>query len=61
MVAGYLRALRSTGRYVLVGASSHLSGKVVPVIDRRYALGETNDAIRYLQEGHARGKIVITV
>ena len=37
------------------------AGKVVPVIDRRYPLGETASAIRYLEEGHARGKVVITV
>jgi NADPH:quinone reductase-like Zn-dependent oxidoreductase len=104
-ISAYLRTLRSTGRYVMVGASSHLSqalfqalllgpvisrmgskkvggllanpsqyqqdlaflqellesGKVVPVIERRYALRETSEAIRYLEEGHARGKIVITV
>jgi NADPH:quinone reductase-like Zn-dependent oxidoreductase len=35
--------------------------KVVPVIDRRYPLRHTAEAIRYLEEGHARGKIVITV
>ncbi len=35
--------------------------KVVPVIDRRYSLGETADAIRYLEEGHAQGKVIITV
>jgi NADPH:quinone reductase-like Zn-dependent oxidoreductase len=37
------------------------AGKVVPVIDRRYPLSETAEALRYLAEGHARGKIVITV
>jgi len=38
------------------------SGKVKPVIDRTYkSLGETPDAIRYLEEGHARGKVIITV
>jgi NADPH:quinone reductase-like Zn-dependent oxidoreductase len=37
------------------------SGKVTPVIDRRYPLGEVADAMRYLGEGHARGKIVVTV
>jgi NADPH:quinone reductase-like Zn-dependent oxidoreductase len=37
------------------------SGKVAPVIERRYALRETSEAIRYLEAGHARGKIVITV
>jgi NADPH:quinone reductase-like Zn-dependent oxidoreductase len=37
------------------------SGKVAPVIDRTYPLSETPEAIRYLEEGHARGKVVITV
>ena len=36
------------------------SGKVVPVIDRRYPLSDTAEAIRYLEEGHAQGKVVIT-
>jgi NADPH:quinone reductase-like Zn-dependent oxidoreductase len=37
------------------------SGKITPVIDRRYELSELADALRYLGEGHARGKVVITV
>ena len=37
------------------------AGKVVPVIDRRYTLSEVAEALRYLEEGHARGKVVITV
>ena len=37
------------------------AGKVTPVIDRRYKLSETADAIRYLETGHARGKVVVTV
>jgi NADPH:quinone reductase-like Zn-dependent oxidoreductase len=37
------------------------AGKVVPVIDRCYPLSEVADALRYLEEGHARGKVVITV
>jgi NADPH:quinone reductase-like Zn-dependent oxidoreductase len=37
------------------------AGKVVPVIDRRYPLSETAEAIRYLEQGHARGKVVISV
>ncbi len=37
------------------------AGKVVPVIDRRYSLSKTAEALRYLGEGHARGKVVITV
>ena len=37
------------------------AGKVTPVIDRCYPLGETAEAVRYLEEGHARGKVVITI
>jgi NADPH:quinone reductase-like Zn-dependent oxidoreductase len=37
------------------------AGKVRPVIDRTYSLSETPEAMRYLEEGHARGKVVITV
>src|SRR5208337_4875082 len=37
------------------------AGKVVPVIDRRYPLSEAADALRYLEEKHARGKVVLTV
>jgi len=104
-IFAYKRALRPTGRYVMVGASkAHLmravlqalllgpvlsrtgrqkmglflakptqkknlaiikdlleAGKVVPVIDRSYPLREVPDAIRYVEEGHIRGKVVITV
>jgi NADPH:quinone reductase-like Zn-dependent oxidoreductase len=37
------------------------SGKVTPVIDRGYKLSETPEALRYLEKGHARGKVVLTV
>ncbi|SRR6266540_538935 len=37
------------------------SGKVTPVIDRTYKLNETADALRYLEQGHARGKVVIII
>jgi len=37
------------------------SGQVRPVVDRRYTLSEVPEALRYLGEGHARGKVVITV
>ena len=37
------------------------SGKLTPVIDRTYPLSQTADAIRHLETGHARGKIVVTV
>lgn len=102
-IFAYRRALRPEGRYVLVGASTHVfralfqalllgpviskmgskkmggfvanltqqdllfvkalleAGKVAPVIDRRYPLSETAEAMRYLEEGHAKGKVVITI
>jgi NADPH:quinone reductase-like Zn-dependent oxidoreductase len=38
------------------------SGKIKPVIDRTYkSLSQIPEAIRYVEEGHARGKVVITV
>lgn len=37
------------------------SGKVKPVIDRCYQLNEVPEAIRYLEEGHAQGKVIISV
>jgi NADPH:quinone reductase-like Zn-dependent oxidoreductase len=37
------------------------AGKLTPVIDRKYPLGEVPKALRYLEEGHARGKVVITM
>ena len=35
--------------------------QVTPVIDRTYPLAETAEAIRYLEQGHAQGKVVITI
>jgi NADPH:quinone reductase-like Zn-dependent oxidoreductase len=46
------------------GESSERSSgirKSVPVIDRRYPLSDVTEALRYLEEGHAHGKVVITV
>jgi len=37
------------------------AGRVVPVIDRRYPLSDAPEALRYLEERHARGKVVLTV
>jgi NADPH:quinone reductase-like Zn-dependent oxidoreductase len=37
------------------------SGAVTPVIDRRYALAEAAEAIRYLELGRARGKVIVTM
>src|SRR5438128_1622938 len=36
-------------------------GKIVPVIDRRYRLEETVQAVQYFEEGHTRGKVIITM
>lgn len=38
-----------------------VAGKIVPVIERRYPLNDVAEAVRYLEEGHAKGKVVITV
>ena len=37
------------------------SGKLAPVIDRVYPMQELPEAMRYLEEGHARGKVVVTI
>jgi NADPH:quinone reductase-like Zn-dependent oxidoreductase len=37
------------------------AGKIKPIIDRRYPLIEVTNAIRYLEKGHTRGKVVITI
>jgi NADPH:quinone reductase-like Zn-dependent oxidoreductase len=37
------------------------AAKITPVVERRYELSEIADALRYLGEGHAQGKLVITV
>jgi NADPH:quinone reductase-like Zn-dependent oxidoreductase len=37
------------------------AGKVVPIIERKYSLTETPQAIRHIEEGHTRGKVVITI
>ena len=37
------------------------TGKLEPVIDRRYTLNEASEAVRHVEEGHARGKVIITL
>lgn len=37
------------------------NGNIKPVVDRRYPLCETGEAVRYLSEGHARGKVIINI
>ncbi|WP_316569456.1 NAD(P)-dependent alcohol dehydrogenase [Neobacillus sp. YIM B06451] len=38
-----------------------IAGKVVPIIDRQFSLSQTEEAIRYLGEGHAKGKVVVCI
>lgn len=58
-----LRRFLSTPNYqdLLVLKNLVDSGKLTPVIDRTYPLDQTPEALRYIEEGHARGKVVITV
>jgi NADPH:quinone reductase-like Zn-dependent oxidoreductase len=67
-----LKALFASRRFVAFGAKKSSddlitirglieAGKVTPVIGRRYPLSETPQAIGYVEEGHARGKVVINV
>ena len=62
-VSQKLRTFLSSENYedMLVLKDLIESGNVAPVIDRTYPLAEVPEAIRYLEEGHTRGKAVITV
>ena len=58
-----LRGLTATVKQENLRTLSELieAGKVTPIVDRTYPLAEAADAIRYLAEGHPRGKVVIAV
>jgi NADPH:quinone reductase-like Zn-dependent oxidoreductase len=56
---GMMMANLNTKDLILLGEMIE-SGKVTPVIDRRYPFRQVPDAIRYLERGHARGKVIIT-
>jgi NADPH:quinone reductase-like Zn-dependent oxidoreductase len=69
---GYLRSRFTSQKFIAyiaefnkadmsILANLMQSGKVTPVIDRTYKLNETSDALRYLETGHARGKVILTV
>jgi len=51
----------TTGKDLVTLGELIEAGKVTPVIDRTYALRDAPEAFRYLDEGHARGKVVISV
>lgn len=57
---GLMLAKRSTQDLETIAALME-AGTVTPVIDRRYTLADVPAAIRYLEEGHSRGKVVITI
>jgi NADPH:quinone reductase-like Zn-dependent oxidoreductase len=57
-----LMVLAKPSKQDLTWMREHMeSGKITPVIDRRYNLNEVPEAIRYLETGHARGKVIITL
>jgi NADPH:quinone reductase-like Zn-dependent oxidoreductase len=55
------RGAKDPGDRLIVMKELIEAGKVTPVIDRTFLLGEVPEAIRYLGSGQARGKVVITV
>jgi len=56
-----LRGAKDPGDRLIVLKELIEAGKITPVIDRTYPLSEVPEAIRYLEKGHAQGKVVITV
>ncbi len=58
---GLMETAKANQKDLLILKELLEAGKIVPVIDRRYPLAETAEAIRYLETGRARGKVVITV
>jgi NADPH:quinone reductase-like Zn-dependent oxidoreductase len=56
---GILMAKRNKADFLFL-AELLETKKITPVIDRRYPLREVADAIRYVEQGHAKGKVVIT-
>jgi NADPH:quinone reductase-like Zn-dependent oxidoreductase len=56
------QGMASTAQENLLALNELLAtGKVVPVIDKCYPLSETAEALRYLETGRARGKVIVTV
>lgn len=58
---GLMETAKTNQKDLLIIKELLETDKVVPVIDRRYPLAETAEAIRYLETGRARGKVIITV
>jgi NADPH:quinone reductase-like Zn-dependent oxidoreductase len=58
---GLMPTMQSTKKDLVFMRELLEAGKVVPVIDKRYPLSETAEAIRYLETGRARGKVIVAV
>lgn len=58
---GLMETARPNKKDLLILKELLESGKVIPVIDRTYPFSEVPEAIRYLEKGHAQGKVVIVV
>ena len=58
---GNMFMLKVNGQELAILGEMIESGKITPVIDKMYPLSGTADAIRYVEDEHARGKVVITV
>ena len=58
---GLMETMKSNKKDLVFMKELLEAGKVKPVIDRGYPLSEVAEAIRYLEQGHARGKVVITL
>ena len=56
---GFMGIAKTNQKDLIYMAELLEAGKVVPVIERCYPLNEVAEAIRYLAEGHAQGKVVI--
>ena len=56
-----LLAVRLGTQHLAPLVELYQAGKITAVIDRRYRLHEVPDALRYLGEGHAKGKVVVNV
>jgi len=56
-----LLVVQPNARDLVAVAELCQAGTIVPVIDRRFSLGEVPEALRYLGDGHAHGKLVITI
>jgi NADPH:quinone reductase-like Zn-dependent oxidoreductase len=57
----WVRCGPSSGENLLTLTGLIQAGKLTPILDRTYPLADTADGLRHVEQGHARGKVVITV